>query len=177
MKKDEELEGTLKEIFTITTYRNNVLIMMIVWSFSSFAFFMVPYYLTHVKADIYYLSLSTESAEFLGCIASMVITKYMVLKRAVFMCCILIASGSFAMLFIATSMSDPEKHDQMGKLEQYFNVGLILVTNFGIVCVFDIAYCVNAELFPTIFLSTAYGCCNVLGRLITISSPVVANIK
>lgn len=113
MKKDEELEGTLKEIFTITTYRNNVLIMMIIWSFSSFAFFMVPYYLTHVKADIYYLSLSTESAEFLGCIASMIITKCMVLKRAVFMCCILIASGSFAMMFIANDMSDPDKHEQM----------------------------------------------------------------
>ena len=81
------------------------------------------------------------------------------------------------MLFIAKDMSDAGGEDKLSKMKQYFNIGLILLTNFGIVCAFDLAYCVNAELFPTIFLSTAYGCCNVLGRLITISSPVVANIK
>ena len=105
IKKENEYDGTLCEMFTIKTYRNNVLIMMIIWSFSSFAFFMVPYYLTHVKADIYYLSLTSESAEFLACIATMFLTKHMALKRAVFMCCILILGGSFAMLFIAKDMS------------------------------------------------------------------------
>lgn len=89
--------------------------MMMIWSFSSFAFFMVPYYLTHVKADIYYLALTSESAEFLGCIATMFLTKHMVLKRAVFLSCILIASGSFAMLFIAKDMSDDT--DKLSKMK------------------------------------------------------------
>ncbi len=39
----------------------------------------------------------------------------------------------------------------------------------------ECAYLINAELFPTILLATAYGCCNIFGRLIAIASPIVAN--
>lgn len=33
------------------------------------------------------------------------------------------------------------------------------------------------ELFPTIFLGTAYGACNIIGRLVAISSPLVARAE
>jgi len=49
-----------------------------------------------------------------------------------------------------------------------------MLTNLGVVCVFDIAYLINPTLFPTIFLATCYGACNVFGRFITIFAPVVA---
>ena len=32
------------------------------------------------------------------------------------------------------------------------------------------------ELFPTIFLATAYGCVNIIGRAVAITSPGVARI-
>jgi hypothetical protein len=41
----------------------------------------------------------------------------------------------------------------------------------------ECAYLINAELFPTILLATAYGCCNIFGRLIAIASPIVANFE
>ena len=75
--------------------------MMIVWSFGSFAFFMVPYYLKNVKADIYSLSLATEVAEFLASILCLFVQEKMDLKKALLFFCGLIAAGSFAMLFIA----------------------------------------------------------------------------
>ena len=64
----------------------------------------------------------------------------------------------------------------LSKKETILNSTLILVTNFGIVAAFDIAYLINAELFPTILLSTAFGCCNILARLTSILSPIAANI-
>jgi hypothetical protein len=51
-----------------------------------------------------------------------------------------------------------------------------MLTNFGVTSAFDIAYLVNNSLFPTIFLATAYGCCNIVGRFITILSPEIARL-
>ena len=65
-KDESRLEGTIRELFFTAVYRRNVVIMIITWSFGSFAFFMVPFYLKNVKANIYYLSLATEVAEFLA---------------------------------------------------------------------------------------------------------------
>ena len=144
--------------------------MMIIWSFGSFAFFMVPFYLNKVKGNIYYLSFATEFAEFLASVICFFIQKFMELKRALLLFCAMIAGGSFGMLFIAKEMVSDEASDSGG----YMNVGLILLTNLGIVAAFDIAYLINAELFPTILLATAYGCCNILGRAVTIMSPVAA---
>jgi len=49
-----------------------------------------------------------------------------------------------------------------------------LVQYVGIVTAFDLVYVIVPDLFPTIFLGTAYGCCNVLGRFIAVLSPEVA---
>jgi len=37
-------------------------------------------------------------------------------------------------------------------------------------------YLIVTELFPTIFRATAFGACNVLGRFVTILSPLVAQM-
>ena len=92
------------------------------------------------------------------------------LKKAILLFSLMIAAGSFGMLFIAKEMVSDDPSDS----GSYLNVGLILLTNLGIVAVFDIAYLINAELFPTILLATAYGCCNILGRAVTIGSPIAA---
>ena len=80
------------------------------------------------------------------------------------------------MIFIASTMAG-QGAQNLSTLSTVFNSALILLTNFGIVCAFDIAYLINAELFPTILLSTAFGCCNVLARLTSILSPIAANMQ
>ena len=51
-----------------------------------------------------------------------------------------------------------------------------MLTNLGVVIAFDVAYLINAQLFPTILLSTVYGVCNIMGRSISIFSPIVAKL-
>jgi hypothetical protein len=43
-----ELEGTLSELFSIKVYRSNLIILATLWSFSSFAFFLIPYYIAEI---------------------------------------------------------------------------------------------------------------------------------
>jgi hypothetical protein len=60
-----------------------------------------------------------------------------------------------------------------GKSEVPTAVGFLLLY-VGIVTTFNMVYLIVNELFPTIFLATSYGCVNIVGRAITVLSPLVA---
>lgn len=121
-----------------------------------------------MKANIYYLSLATECAEFLASVICLFIERVMDLRKALLMCMILVALGSLGICFVGESSGD--------MVENLESAGLILVTNMGAVAAFDIAYLINAQLFPTAVLATAYGVCNILGRGVSIGSPITARI-
>lgn len=147
----------------------NLVIMVVIWSFGSFAFFLVPYYLNTMKANIYYLSMATECGEFVASVICLFIERCMNLKKAAFGFLLLIACGSLGICFVG---------EQSGDIVDNLEVaGLILVTYMGVVAAFDIAYLINAQLFPTTVLATAYGICNIFGRTVTIGSPVAARIS
>ena len=137
--------------------------MMLVWSFSSFAFFLIPFFITNMKiGDIYVSLLSSEIAELVACILIVFITKMASLINALTFFCTLISIGSVLMVFL-----------KQGENASLFTAILIFIVNFGIVCAFDLAYLINPTLFPTILLATVYGCCNALGRFVTIFAPVI----
>ena len=58
------------------------MIMMVTWSFASFAYFMVPFYLKNVKGNFYHLTLASESAELTAAIACTHIQKRMSLQKS-----------------------------------------------------------------------------------------------
>ena len=149
--------------------------MTTIWSFGSFAFFLIPFYLSSMKANIYYLSLSTEAAELLASIICLFIVHVMDLRRALFMCCCIVLAGCIAMM-IATKISDNSNDGKTDMQDNLISSVLIMLTNLGVVIAFDVAYLINAQLFPTVLLATAYGVCNILGRSISIFSPIVAKL-
>lgn len=44
-RNELKLTGSLKELFRISIYRRNLMFMVVIWSFCTFSFFVVPYYL------------------------------------------------------------------------------------------------------------------------------------
>lgn len=158
----------MRDLWQIIDLRKNLGIMLIVWSFASFAFFMVPFYLKNIKVDVYHITLASESAEFVASIFCAFVAQIMPLGRSMIMSCVLIVIGSMSLIFLFSFANI----DSL----QILACCLVIITNFGVVAFFDIAYLIVPELFPTLLLSTAYGCCNILGRLITIGSPIVADI-
>lgn len=111
--------------------------MTVIWGFSAFGFFMVPFYLNKMDANIYYLSLATEVAELLGSVFCVFVARLMDLRRAFFMCCCLISVGCIAMM--ATHKDEPGSI-----LDNLLPAGLIMITNLGVVIAFDVAYLMNA---------------------------------
>ena len=77
-QNEKKIQGTFKELIQFKVYRCNLIVMMVIWSFGSFAFFMVPYYLSSIKnTDIYLMSIATELAEFLASVLCVYITRIM----------------------------------------------------------------------------------------------------
>jgi hypothetical protein len=148
--------------------------MMFVWSFGSFAFFLVPFYVAQVKiGNVYDMILSSECAEFLASMVCIFISRVMTLKNALTVFSVMITVGATAMcILISTTAKASENSGAVDILTSAF----ILFTNLGVVCVFDIAYLINPQLFPTILLATCYGACNIVGRFVTIFSPLAARL-
>eukprot|EP00352_Strombidinopsis_acuminata_P005173 CAMPEP_0176366054 /NCGR_PEP_ID=MMETSP0126-20121128/20910_1 /TAXON_ID=141414 ORGANISM="Strombidinopsis acuminatum, Strain SPMC142" /NCGR_SAMPLE_ID=MMETSP0126 /ASSEMBLY_ACC=CAM_ASM_000229 /LENGTH=125 /DNA_ID=CAMNT_0017723319 /DNA_START=1319 /DNA_END=1693 /DNA_ORIENTATION=- len=69
---------------------------------------------------------------------------------------------------------EPDGSIAGGAKEQIPTAAFYLFLYIGVTTVFDLVYLIVNELFPTIFLGTAYGACNILGRFITITAPLVA---
>ena len=137
--------------------------MTFVWSFGSFAFFFIPFYLDSLGGNTYLFAIFSGTAELLASIACILITRVLTLRQAMFCFIVISCIASFVIIFVYGGSDIPVAI-------------LILFANFGITSTFDLAYLINAELFPTIFLATAYGCCNIFGRFITILSPIIAKL-
>ena len=133
--------------------------MMVEWSYSSFSFFVVPFYLAKVDGNMYLFSVCTAIAELLSVVICLTIVNYdMNLKRSLIVFCGISFIGALGiMLFKPQAI-------------------LYLILYTGCSTAFSLVYLIVNDLFPTIFRATAYGACNVLGRFITILSPMVAQM-
>ena len=150
---------------------------MFIWSFGSFAFFLVPFYVGTINiGNIYNNFLFSELAEFFANIVVIFVTRCMSLHNSLTMFSAVIVVGSVLMtvLILTTFTSDGKQGG--GIAVELLSSTFIMITNLGVVCVFDLAYLINPTLFPTIYLATAYGACNVFGRFVTIFAPVAAEV-
>ena len=164
---EERLAGTIRELFTIKVYRTNLLIMVICWSFSSWAFFVVPFYLAKIKGNMYLMSLMTALAEIFATFICMFAIHGRDLRRALAFFCGLSAVGSLGVIvFTSFYKGDSQMPDALSYMFLYI----------GVVTAFDLVYLIVNDLFPTIFLGTSYGACNVVGRFISILSPLAAEL-
>ena len=93
-----KLKGTIKELFSIKVYRNNLIIMMICWSFASFAFFLVPLYIGNASLNLYLISICLAVAEIISSFICLFITHNGDNKRSLIIFCALSCIGSIGAL-------------------------------------------------------------------------------
>ena len=138
---------------------------MVTWSFASFAFFLVPLYIGQVDLNLYLISICLAVAEIISSFICLYITHGRDNRKSLIVFCALSCVGSIgALIFQSVYKSD----SQVPVAAAY------LVLYVGIVTAFDLVYLIVNDLFPTIFLATSYGACNVVGRFISILSPLMA---
>ena len=68
-----KLSGTLKELIQTKVYTRNLLLLIVIWSFCTFSFYLVPYYLDTLPGNLFLLSSSTAIAEIVASVISLLI--------------------------------------------------------------------------------------------------------
>jgi Na+/melibiose symporter-like transporter len=77
------LNGSLKELFQTKIYRRNLLLLIVIWSFCTFSFYLVPYYLDTLPGNLFLLSSSTAIAEIIASIISLVIANKFETRKSI----------------------------------------------------------------------------------------------
>lgn len=73
--RDEmQLSGSIRELFMVSVFRRNLLLMIVVWSFCTFSFFVVPYYLDTLPGNLFLMSSATAVAEILASVICLLTT-------------------------------------------------------------------------------------------------------
>lgn len=102
-----QLKGTIRELFSIKVYRNNLIIMMIIWSFASFAFFLVPLYIGEADLNLYLISICLAVAEIISSFICLFITHTRDNRKSLIFFCGLSCIGSLgALIFQSVYKSD-----------------------------------------------------------------------
>lgn len=157
---EKEADGTLRSLVQNKLLRNNLIIMMLNYSFGSFGFFVIPYYFSNLSGDIFVIAAFSGFAELLASLACALIVLRVTLKASIIIFIWIAFAACLALIFSLKA----------GTIVLGI---LVMIANFGITSMFDMAYLINVELFPTIYLGTAYGACNILARFVSILSPKV----
>jgi hypothetical protein len=139
--------------------------MVIIWAFASFAFFMVPFYIGTLDFNIYLMSTSTAFGEVLSSVICLLVTHKIDKKKSISFFTAISFLGALGVTLIIWLY-----HGE----DQIFSALAFLLLYTGIVTVFDLIYVIVPTLFPTIFLATSYGCCNVVGRGVSMFAPIIA---
>ena len=105
------LNGNIKELFANKVYLRNLLIVIFVWSFSSFAFFLVPFYVSTINiGNVYYNFLFSEVAEFFANILVLYVVNVMSLKNSITLFSFVVLIGSICMTVLIKIQNSLEGH-------------------------------------------------------------------
>lgn len=137
--------------------------MAFMWVASSFSYYLISFQLKYISGDFFVntaVSSLTEAPAYLlgGLLYSRIGIKGVFVGSYI----ISVIGGILLLLF--------QKYTSIVPV-------MILFAKFGVSSTFNMCYLGNALIFPTLFAGTAYGICNTFGKLATIISPQLAEVK
>ena len=142
----------------------NLFFMMLNWSCASFTFYLLNFYVKYMPGDIFVNSIVSGISCFIVLIEGPLQHKFSSKIGQAF---------SFSLGLISAIMIcffDRETN----QIVLYSLV--LLIAKSGAELAFAFVTLIHLELFPTSFLVTSYGICNIFCRLATMFAPIVAEI-
>jgi len=96
------LDGSLKELFQTKIYRRNLFFMIIIWSFCTFSFYLVPYYLDTLPGNLFLLSSSTAMAEIIASFISLAITNKYETRKSISLFAIISCFSTIGIILLSS---------------------------------------------------------------------------
>lgn len=132
---------------------------------ASFNLYMIGFYLKYVPGSIFVSTLTACLGDIPLSICGGVL--YHLKGPRIAMPIFLVFATAGAISLITWVKSAPD----------FFIPIVVLMTRSGAKATFDACYLANATIFPAIFAGTAFGICNLGAKIITIFSPLTAEVK
>ena len=141
----------------------NLVLMSITWASSTFTYYMVGFYIKYIPGDIFNMVIVSCLAELFACLISGVLSSRLGTKKCLFSSFLLGGVFGISIIFISP--------------QNTLLISLcLLLTKFGVSSAFNLCFLVTAEYFPTAYSSTVFGACNVFARIMSIFSPLIAEV-
>eukprot|EP00347_Sterkiella_histriomuscorum_P023726 403333595 len=144
-------------------YLLNLVLMSITWASSTFTYYMVGFYIKYIPGDIFNMVIVSCMAELIACLVSGMISSHVGTQKCLFTSFLLGGLFGISIIFI-----DRENTIMISIC--------LLLTKFGVSSAFNLCFLVTAEYFPTLYSSTVFGACNVFARIMSIFSPLIAEV-
>ncbi len=164
IKEEEEMKGTLKDIYKVKRHFRNLLLMIYIWISSSFGLYLITFQLKYLPGSIYMNTLVSSFSDIpANLIGGLLYEKYGVrLTLPIFF--VISVAGSLCVIFL-------------GGISDTIDAIFVMFTRVGVNTSFTLCYLANSGIFPAIFAGTAFGMCNVGAKFITIFAPMLAEVE
>lgn len=140
----------------------NLLIFVFLFSTASFNYYLINFYIKYIPGNIYTNTIASATADSIGnFLAGFVVLK---LGAKNSLCTTLAICGVSGVFLFAA-----EAKDWLDAIPI-----IVLTAKFGIAAAFGMLYMSTLQYFPSEYMGTIFGICNVTARSITILSPMVA---
>jgi hypothetical protein len=157
------MKGTLSDLVKVKRNFNNLLCMIYIWIASSFGLYLITFQMKYLPGNIYVNTLVSSIVDIpISIIAGVVYYKYGV---RVTLPIFYVISTFGAILLI-----------MFGGLNDALDSILVMLARCGVKVALDLCYLANSTIFPAIFAGTAFGLCNIGGKLFTIIAPLLAEV-
>eukprot|EP00347_Sterkiella_histriomuscorum_P006274 403353395 len=163
-QNQEQSKGIMQLIKSDPSILYNLILMIMNWCAASFTFYLLSFFIKYMPGDIFVNSIVSG----LCCFSLLMegpIQKKLSTKVG--------QSISFALgLIAAVGICFFDKHTNQVVLYSL----VLLIAKSGAELAFAFVTLIHLELFPTSFLVTSYGICNIFCRMVTMFAPIVAEI-
>ena len=160
-------KGTLKELLEDRDLVVNTLIMSVIWSVTSFTYYLGKFQLKYVAGNVYRNSVFSSIADTVARPIGYVLYRKTSAKVALIAFFFMQAAGSFPVIFSEFAKD---------YYSTYVVPACLFIMNMGTSSTFGSLYMGHMDLFPVVFSSTTMGLCNVLARFVTIFAPMLAEV-
>ena len=156
--KEASFRGFLRLCLNLT----NLLAFVYLFSAASFDFYLINFYLKYIPGNVFVNTIvSSASSGLSGFVSGFIVLK---LGSQNGMC------FAFGLCFLSSILLlAAESSDWLSVIPF-----AVLAAQFGVSSAFGMLYMCTLQYFPSQFLGTVFGVCNVTARAITIMSPMVA---
>lgn len=161
--EESQLTGSLSDLVKIRRHLINLCILVFLWMAASFNLYMIGFYMKYIPGSIFVSTLTACLGDIPLSIAGGFLYHHKGPK---------IAMPIFLTVAICGSISLITWADYVKALIPV----VVLITRSGIKATFDSCYLANSTIFPAIFSGTAFGICNIGAKVVTIFSPLTAEV-